>query len=758
MLRFYYDPKYKYSNRTIIDVTGDGHYKDIDYENIDSPDTINGHIIYQLDPLETVPTYIVEDNNRRWFVSGITQLRTSKFQISLLRDLISESDFWKDEESYVNAGFANDFNKYKKWGLPFTNTKIKEERFNFAGKSSFFVFYVNENHLNGNAIEEDDLEIDYSSLPGVTSPDITVTNLNQLSHYDLFNNDLWYMTYSESNLFIKTGFVPMGENESNLRLSYYLDDSFNVNSYGGVAQPSIEIKTKASNIYNNVNNCKEDLKTAIKNFTQNYIGGLGVTQESYIADLNALEWKIVFNSTDSKYYRVRKDIKLVDVDNLAFSEATAPSLVSSIRNINFPVDAVTYNSNFYVPGQFFSMILGRQQVRYWLEYLGTGLSFNFNFTASVQKLSKSSVRCVNICSDNNFTNEDISKALMLAQENPVNLDKNTGQIIDIQYLPFSVADSTDALLQINSTALTAKFLDSDDFVFYTDLTDLTNINKETDTINIVSPSRGSQFVFSPYNNDGIMEFQTSITIKPFATAIYVRPSTKGLLMYDFDDKNCLSIKEDFSLTKVTSAWAEYVRANTNYENIFNRQQESRAVGRKWELKVESIQKKYEDQTARAVNQERIKNYAGGGIIGRLVSPLGLIAGDPEYLESAKLDRAYNQAMYEEAFNLAQDMFDMQIENLQAQPSIPSRITTIDCKLLDGIYLEYWSTNSTEINAINNYYKYNGNRIDCYGTFRSYYGWFVRGKIIKSKNYTQPELNELNRRLELGIYTEVEYAE
>ena len=126
------------------------------------------------------------------------------------------------------------------------------------------------------------------------------------------------------------------------------------------------------------------------------------------------------------------------------------------------------------------------------------------------------------------------------------------------------------------------------------------------------------------------------------------------------------------------------------------------------------------------------------------------------MQMAQLDREYNEALYQEGIALSRDLFAMQNENIQAQPSMPSKITTIDNKFLDGIYLEYYSTNDTELNAIYNYYKYNGNRIDAYGSFSSYWGWFVRGKIIISQYYTQPEIDELNRRLEMGIFTEVKY--
>ena len=129
------------------------------------------------------------------------------------------------------------------------------------------------------------------------------------------------------------------------------------------------------------------------------------------------------------------------------------------------------------------------------------------------------------------------------------------------------------------------------------------------------------------------------------------------------------------------------------------------------------------------------------------------------LEAAKLaasdavfGREYNEALYQQGLSMSRDLFKYQLDNIKSQPSIPSKITTIDCKLLDGVYLEYYSTNDTELAAINSYYAFNGNRIDNYGTFSTYWGAFIRGKIIRSNHYTQPEIDEINRRLGMGIFT------
>ena len=116
-MKFYYDNNLKYTNRQIISNLEGLTYAEKEYVNIDSADTINGHIIYQLNVGEEIPTYVFdEENNRRWYVSGITQLRTGKFQISLIRDIISEGNLeWKNEQAYISAGTAPsiNYNKYK---------------------------------------------------------------------------------------------------------------------------------------------------------------------------------------------------------------------------------------------------------------------------------------------------------------------------------------------------------------------------------------------------------------------------------------------------------------------------------------------------------------------------------------------------------------------------------------------------------------------------------------------------------------------
>lgn len=597
MLRFYYNPAYKYTNRTIINVSNDNEYSEHDYENIDTIDEINAHIIYELAPAEKLPTYIVDlepDKNgiyRRYFFSGITQLRTNKYQISLLRDVISESQDWKNEQAFIEAGTATDYCKYKRWELPFTNTKVAQQRFNINGandKSSFFVFYVNTRHENGGVIEDEDLEIK-NILPntaGVSHIDYTVSNLNEIPNFEYVGNRI--ETFENAQLQY-TSFI----DEDTPGIHALFDDSVIVTNdnqatktkslIGTISNPSnISNYIKTSYYYFSAGEMNAAVMSHVKDYQQSLT--TPSNQDSYQIIYNKAESlynnyvnKIIYNTTDNKAYTIRGE-KFTRIEQYTPSQAEQNTLFHSMQTY--------FGSNRVksMNGSWCNYILHHADYLFYLQEVGEIVNYDFTFIADARRLPKSAVKCVNIVSDSNATDTTIAQCLTSAMENITNTE-DTGRIIDVQYLPFRLATTTSSDIVINGHNITAQFLDTDDYSFITDMDDLTNINKETDTIKIVSPSRASQFLFRPYDNDGNMLFQTKITLKPYASVIYIRPSTHGLLMYDYDDKDCLIINEDNSLTAVTSQWTEYIYSNKNYSNIFEREIQGRAFERTWSAKL-----------------------------------------------------------------------------------------------------------------------------------------------------------------------------
>lgn len=752
MLKIYYNKAYKYTNRTIINLDNDSFYSYKDYVNIDSIDTINAHIIYDIDDINELPTYIInEDNNQRFFVTGLTQLRTGSYQVSLLRDVISENvELWSSEQSYISAGLADDYNKYKLWNLPYTNTKVKEQRLDISSNSSFFVFYNNTQEISGNTITEKDLKISNISVPGITNYDYIVDNLNEIPYFELVGAGEvgeWFNRKVEIIQQLLVEFIRWTYDDLYDFQIEDLKDRYD-NNY-------ITIRFYSSQLFNNNElNSKTNTRNAIKTFLDKIsedVSLFGVIKpQEQINELSKYLNKIIFNKADNKVYRINSTDNVVSYDFLLSSVQTR-ILEGALRKIEYPQH--TYLEK--VTGDWVRVRNVKLVHNFTLSELGTATSFDFNFIANQRKLPKSAVRCVNISSSSSLsiTDDDIAQALMLAQTNGTNENLDTGRIIDIQYLPFRLAFNSNSNIKINGLEVPSRFLDVDDFQYDIDLPDLTNINKETDTIKIVSPSRASQFLFRPYNNNGNMQFQTKITIKPFMSVIYVRPSTQGLLINDWNDKDCLIIAEDFSLTSITSEWTNYIYQNKNYQNTFNREIQGREFNRTWEKQIEDAQALSDDWTSRNISAQKAQTYTGNlPIISGIAGAIGTAWQDNNYLEASQRDRDYNESVYQQGLKISNDLFRLQLDNIKSQPGIPTKITVVDIKMLDGIYLEFYSTNYTEIQAIKNFYIYNGNRIDCYGTFNKYWNDFIRGRIILSNNYTQPEIDELNRRLEMGVFT------
>ena len=464
MLKFYYNKKLKYTNRTIIDVSNETNFSQKDYENIDTVDEINGHIIYSLTAGEEVPSYIVdEDSGKRWFVSGITQLRTGKHQISLLRDIISEHpELWKTEQAYVSAGTATDFNKYKRWDLPFTNTKISEQRLNINGKSSFFVYYVNTQKIENGVISEEDLKISSTSVPGVTGFDYEVTNLNEIPNFNLVGagkvstweaskatlhlsdsierNYLYFLTATCRDLIYDNS--QSAGNQSKLVEVPQNSDNIGIKD--------IQWALLASNEYNSLTNTVEALKNFLSTYEANNFGT--IIPKAQAASLDAYVNKFIYNSTNQKVYTIRKNEEIIN-NNKKLGTTEAGTLYSAISNIKYPIQSVAVAGQTDDFGKWLTFQSVQKVHEYTLVELGVATKFDFTFKANVRKLPKSAVRCVNIASGGGISDEDLAQVLMLAQVNGINQTGDTGRILDIQYLPFTIASGTSADIKINETAM-----------------------------------------------------------------------------------------------------------------------------------------------------------------------------------------------------------------------------------------------------------------------------------------------------------------
>ena len=232
------------------------------------------------------------------------------------------------------------------------------------------------------------------------------------------------------------------------------------------------------------------------------------------------------------------------------------------------------------------------------------------------------------------------------------------------------------------------------------------IEVNTDMYRLTSPNFNGQFEFNAALNGGVDSFNVDCTYKPWTPYIHINPNFKLLYGQDFNDARGLICGGDFSLTQLTSAWAEYEQQNKNYQNIFDRQIQNMEV-------TQSIQRQQEiwSAAAGALGASGTGAAAGmlvGGPVGAAVG--GALSGLTSAIAGAA-DIKLNDRLRNEAIDYTRDNFNYQLGNIKALPQSIARTTalTYNNKLVP--ILEYYTCTSEEKEILKQKLKYNGMRVE-----------------------------------------------
>ena len=330
----------------------------------------------------------------------------------------------------------------------------------------------------------------------------------------------------------------------------------------------------------------------------------------------------------------------------------------------------------------------------------------------------------------------------------------SSSVVDKQLIPYP----PDVTYEINTSA------PADDVPFYSledeqgDINLIFNVdippgNKEYDTIRLNSGARISSLDFTPFMNDGISQIRVQATIKPKRTSYYVKPVLKGIYPADLDDKMCLIMSDDLSLTTLTSIWEEYVYNNINYKNTFDTQLQHQTLEYSWQEKLDQYNLKYADVNA-MLTQSNYNRQITGNI--PIISDIaGFVQSGPiadSVREGYRLDAQMNAELRQSALNMAAKSFEFNIGNLKAVAPYPSIIDSFDIKARFKTIIEFWSTTEQEKRLIDKWKQLNGEPIGVFGRIGDYAtGTMIRGNLVFS-NFNTRIAQLVNERLEEGIFT------
>lgn len=286
----------------------------------------------------------------------------------------------------------------------------------------------------------------------------------------------------------------------------------------------------------------------------------------------------------------------------------------------------------------------------------------------------------------------------------------------------------------------------------------TKLSNECDMYRLCSPNYNGQFEFSLAKNGEIRYFNIDCSYKPFSPYIHVNPNFDKLYGKDFNDARGLICGGDFSLSQITSAWANYELNNKNYQKIFDRNIQNLEI-------TQDIER--QQQIVGTIASALGSGVSAGATIGSIASgPVGAAVGigaGAVSLTAGMVDYQLSERLRNEAIDYRVDQFGYQLGNIKAIPYSLSKVSAYNDNNKIFPFIEYYTCTDEEKTALKNKIAYNGASIGRIGTIREYIYqslfenktgfWYIKGKIIRLNNFggDYQQLNVVGAEMLKGIF-------
>ena len=279
------------------------------------------------------------------------------------------------------------------------------------------------------------------------------------------------------------------------------------------------------------------------------------------------------------------------------------------------------------------------------------------------------------------------------------------------------------------------------------------VKNETELVRFCSPSGSNSWDFSPQMNDGFDYIQVDCTYKPYSPYIHVAPDFSSLYGDNFGDTRGLIVQGDFSLPVITDQWKEYEIQNKNYANIFDRETQS--------LEVKEHYRRV--QSVAGIATGALGAASTGAAIGSAGGPIGMAVGATVAAGASVgggiADYTISKMLYEENMSYRQDMYSMNLENIQARPNGLAKTSAFTNNNKIYPFIEVYSATDTEKEALRSKILYNGMTVGVIGKIPDYIGskvgseshHYVKGQLIQidvSDDYHTCQA--INNEINMGI--------
>lgn len=313
-------------------------------------------------------------------------------------------------------------------------------------------------------------------------------------------------------------------------------------------------------------------------------------------------------------------------------------------------------------------------------------------------------------------------------------------------------------------------------VEYNTLEDL-KVANQSDIYRLNSPSKSKYYDFNAAKNYGLSTFSLNGTYKPFSPFIYVRPTKNSGSLYggNYDDYIGLIATGDYVIPTTTDAWKQYQINNKNYQQIFDRQIQHQTFSNNWAVKEQEYANKANIRNATvggamsgglsgAMVGAKAGSIAGpygaiaGGVLGGAAGAFGLGSSTYDLVaEGAALDMDRLISTNTENISYARDMFNYNLQNIQALPDALVATSSFDCINKVYPFVEYFSCSSYEKEQIRSLLTLQGmsvNKVTTIDTLSIGNSTsFTKATLYKFIGDTSNPVivNEINAELLKGVY-------
>lgn len=273
---------------------------------------------------------------------------------------------------------------------------------------------------------------------------------------------------------------------------------------------------------------------------------------------------------------------------------------------------------------------------------------------------------------------------------------------------------------------------------------------------IIAPDQSAKFDFNFYDyvnsfsdNNGTnlakMTIRVKTALKPFsvvcsAVIIPTSNSLKGIT-YDSDLRGCKPSSGGFECSLASNEYQTYLRNNSNYQQIFAKQQESLAKQHQVEHNNEVASAVVNSVSASMMGAIGGGAMADAGIWSDITGAkaigagIGVAAAGGVVAGMMAWQTVENDKLRRYEYNLQQELFDLQIGTIKNLPNSVNRISSFNEIVLRDFWftIETYECTAEESIIVDSYLNSYSYLIGVYDYISNYVneGWFIRAKIISS---------------------------